>query len=259
MKAFTLIRSRYSVFIALLALVFAISLPAFADDDPDDPPGNGPPPHAGPPNRPGPPDWAGPPGDRGPPPDRGPRFGIGQGQPEPGNDIPNFCTPRRPGRQPGGPPGQAGLSSIALLDFAQDFEGGARGKLIYRWISPLFDYVFNARALEEETAYTLAYLPEPVPSPGVICLGTAVSSPDGDLHLQDALDLQTDLPAEYDANEDEATLALLLASDVDCDTGELAIDWDPDTAVFAVEGMFYVRYIDEEDDENGDNGDNGDD
>lgn len=245
------------VAVAAVAVFFgSLSSSALADDDPGGPPGNGPPPHAGPPSRPGPPDWAGPPEDRGPPAERGPRFGIGRGQPDGvGNGIPNFCTPRHPGRQPGGPPGQAGLSSIALLDFAQSVEGGARGKLIYRWISPLFDYVFNARGLEPETAYTLTYQPEPIPSAGVICLGTGTATADGDLHLQDALDLQTDLPAAYDENEDEAALALVLAVDVDCEDGTMSASWDPSTALFAVEGMFYVRYIDEPDDETGDDDD----
>lgn len=235
---------------ATTLLLLGPGVSAFAQEEPGGPPGNGPPPHAGPPAHRGPPNWAGPPEDRGPPVDRGPRFGFGQEPPpEFGNGIPNFCTPRHPGRQPGGPSGQAGLSSIALLDFAQDIGDGANGKLIYRWISPLFDYVFNARGLEAETAYTLSYQPEPIPSAGVICLGQGISTADGTLHLQDALDLQTDLPAAEDANQDEATLALVLSADVDCEAGSMSPEWDESTAMFAVEGMFYVRWVDDVDDD----------
>ena len=224
----------------LVLLALFIAPPIMADeDDPDD----GPPPHAGPPGGDGPPglatppgrgnppDRQGPPEDRGPPGDRGPRFGNGPDAGPP-SGIPDFCTPRRPAGRGEGPAGQAGLSSIALLDFSDaDEQGDASGKLVYRWIAPLFDFVFNARGLEAEQAYTLAYM-----GSDVICLGSGISTEDGTLHIQDALDIGTDLPA--DDNQDEASLALIANDTDDCAAGAVVL--------LADEGMFYVRYGEED-------------
>ncbi len=178
------------------------------------------------------------------------RGGNGHG-PNNGGSAP-FCG--RPAG--GGPPGQAGLSSIAHLDFSSlepADEDAAAGRLMYRWYAPVFDFVFNARNLPIGEEYTLTYQPQPLPSAGVICLGAGAVNEEGDLHLQDAFDIATDLPAAYDENEDEAILALVLSADVDCEAGTMA-QWQDDAYLFGDEGMFYVRPVAEDDDDDDDNG-----
>ncbi len=213
--------------------------------DPDWSPGDGPPPFAGPPENPGPPE------DPGPPPgDNGNEEGNGDDD----NGIPDFCSSPGAGE---GPDGQAGMSSVAHLDFAlvdeetgDPLEEGSWGKMMYRWIAPMFDYVFNGHELPPGVEYSLTYQPQPLPASGVICLGTGTVNNGGNLHIQDAFDIATDLPAAYDEDEDEAILALVLAEDVDCEAGEM-IEWFPEDYLFGEEGMFYVH----SELENGDNGD----
>jgi hypothetical protein len=172
-----------------------------------------------------------------------------------------FCARGNAGS---GPSGQAGLSSIAHLNFSagqaeddpdgdngnglETFDGWAR--MMYRWYAPVFDYVFNGHQLADGEAYTLTYQPQPVPSPGVICLGDGVVNNGGNLHIQDAFDIATDLPAAYDENEEEAILALVLSADIDCDSGDM-LDWQPEHYLFGDEGMFYVHSDLDDEDENG--------
>lgn len=172
------------------------------------------------------------------------------------NGIPPFCSSEGADT---GPSGQAGLSSIAHLNFSsQDGETGDPvdegpwGRMMYRWIAPVFDFVFNGHELTAGDEYTLTYQPQPLPSEGVICLGSAAVNPGGNLHLQDAFDIGTDLPAAWDANEDEAILALVLTADVDCDAGEM-IEWQPENYLFGEEMMFYVHseLVDDYDDDDG--------
>jgi hypothetical protein len=224
----------------------------------------------------GPPGGFGPPGfDGGPPgldpdfipPGRNPEFSPprreapARGQDDDNGDGngnrrrgPAFCA----GPVGGGPNGQAGLSSIAHLDFSQaetdDEQPVASGRLMYRWIAPVFDFVFNARGLMAGSEYTLTYQPQPLPSAGVICLGAGTATEDGDLHVQNALDIATDLPAAYDENEDLAILALVPSASVDCESGDM-LEWDEDAYLFGDEGMFYVHSELEEDDDDEDNDD----
>jgi len=198
----------------------------------------------GPPSSAGPPPWAG--GD------------DDDDNEEEGDDesgMPDFCSG---GPQPGGPNGQAGLSSIAHLNFSQQapdsdepIEDGAQARIMYRWMAPLFDFVFNAHGLEPEDEHTLTYQPQPLPSSGVVCLATGTVNEEGDLHLQDAFEIGTDLPAQYDENQDEAILALVDTADVDCENGEMTA-WTPENYLFGDEGMFYVDSdLEEEDDGEG--------
>lgn len=190
------------------------------------------------------PDWT--------PPGRDPDFSP----PGPGEDMPGYCAGDG---APIGPGGQAGLSSIAHLNFsATDDEDGESdndgwGRLTYRWIAPVFDYVFNGHELEPDVAFTLTYQPQPMPGDGVICLGQATVNPGGNLHMQDAFDIGTDLPAAWDENENEAVLALVLTDDVDCDNGQM-LNWQPEAYLFGEEMMFYV-HSDLQDDDDEDNGD----
>ncbi len=249
-----------SLLLMLLALGFATS--SMAEDDN----GDGPPTHAGPPGGEGPPGRANPPEGRGPgegngpPANRGPRLGTGrdrQGD-RPGG-IPMFCTP---GGNTGGPAGQSGLSSIAMLDFGlPDGDGDASGKLMYRWIAPLFDFVFNARGLEAETAYSLIAYPKDDESANgeITCLGTATSTTGGTFHLQNALDIETDLPPLENGTGENgqplATIALIShESGFDCTQNGGQIPDDAQEVLQSVEGMFYVRHVDEDEENGNDNG-----
>lgn len=221
----------------LLTLPFLASValaqpgPPFGGDGPPGEPG-GPPSGWSPGD--GPPPWAGPPTE--------PPSGNGDDDNENGNGPPPFCSSDG---APSGPSGQAGVSSIAHVNFSQvDAEGefleeGAWARMMYRWRAPVFDFVFNAHELAPDDEYTLTYQPEPFPSPGVICLGTATVNEEGDLHLEDAFDIDTDLPALYDENEEEATLALVVAAHVNCETGDMS-DWTPEEYLFTEEGIIYV-------------------
>lgn len=225
--------------------------------EPGGPPGNGP-------GGDGPPAWAGPPPWAGNDDDDDAEGSDDDGaEDEEEEGVPDFC---RGGPQPGGPDGQAGMSSIAHLDFSQQdpdtgeaIEDGADARIMYRWMAPLFDFVFNAHGLEPGDEHTLTYQPQPLPSTGVICLSTGIVNEEGDLHLEDAFELDTDLPADYDENEDEAILALVDTVDVDCEAGEMTA-WLPENYLFGDEGMFYVdsdledEEDDEEDDEEGGEG-----
>jgi hypothetical protein len=227
-------------------------------------------PSGGPPGEPGPPGgddgppWGGPPpwaGEPGPPPHAGggddddEEEGDEEGNEDEGG-IPDFCSG---GPQPGGPDGQAGMSSIAHLNFSQKdpdtgeaIEDGAWARVMYRWMAPMWDFVFNAHALPPGDDYSFVYVPEPLgETDGVICFATGTVNEDGDLHLEDAFDIDTDLPAEYDANEDEATLALVPTVDVDCEAGSMNA-WNPADYVMADEGMFYVDSdLEDEEEEEG--------
>jgi len=210
----------------------------------------------------GPPSFAGPPPFAGGDDDDGEDGAGDDDDGEENGGVPDFCSG---GPQPGGPNGQAGLSSIAHLDFSQQdpdtgdpIEDGAEARIMYRWMAPLFDFVFNAHGLEPEGEHTLTYQPQPLPSTGVICLASGVVNEEGDLHLQDAFDIDTDLPASYDDNPDEAILALVDAADVDCETGEMNA-WLPENYLFGDEGMFYVDSDLEEDDGGEDDDEDGED
>lgn len=210
------------------------------------------PPFGGMPGEPGPPPFAGPPENPGPPPGIAPGDGEdeedgdenGDENGEDNSGPPDFCSADGLPRGDG-PDGQAGLSSIAHLDFSlrdledEPLDEGAWGRMTYRWIAPIFDYIFNGHELPIGGEYTLTYQPQPLPSPGVICLGAGTVNDEGDLHLENAFDLDTDLPTEADANEDGAVIALVVSADVDCDLGDM-INWTPENYLFGDEGMFYV-------------------
>jgi hypothetical protein len=250
-------RNRFKLIPALLFSALLIFGPGLAQAQPGPGGPGGPPGHVGPPDNgePGNPPFGFVPPGRDPgfvPPgqdrdDDDDEDGNDDGNDDNGgnrNGIPPFCS--RDGAR-SGPDGQAGLSSIAHLNFSQQdpetgdpLEDGAWGRMMYRWISPVFDYVFNGHELPPGEEYTLTYQPQPLPSEGVICLGDGTVNPGGDLHIQDAFDLATDLPAAYDENEDEAILALVLSSDVDCEAGTMT-EWQPEDYLFGDETMFYVN------------------
>lgn len=216
--------------------------------------GNGPP-EGTPPGRGNGPHWGDPDDDDDwRPGDRGPRFGNPRGEPgDQRDDIPGFCRPG--GHRPGGPGGQAGMSSIAMLDFMppeEDTDSDARGKLVYRWMAPLFDFVLNASGLNPDTDYSLVASYEDQGDGVKKCLGTARSTQGGTLHLQNAWDIGTDLPPEN--NEDEPAYAYLALIEIENDdSGDSECPTAGNEVLEGVEGMFYLRYLDgDEDDEHGD-------
>lgn len=237
--------------VALPLLLFA-PVPFAQPGEPGSPGESGLPDHAGPPDddpseRRGPPDQA-----------------SGSDDQEDGDERrgpPDFCSSDGIGKGPNGdgPNDQAGLSSIAHLEFnaegREDDESWAR--LTYRWIAPVFDYVYNAHNLPPGEDFTLTYQSDPENGEGqVICLGTSTVNEEGDLHVQDAFDLASDLPTEDAENQDEATLVLVPAEDVTCEDGAMAA-WNPIDYVFSDEGMFYVDSDLEEEEEEEEEGEDG--
>ncbi|MBA7525029.1 hypothetical protein ES705_17176 [subsurface metagenome] len=135
--------------------------------------------------------------------------------------------------------GPAGKSNIAhLYLYEKDIDGwdivedGAWGKMKYNMSGPEFDFVFNGHNLkgEVDTEYTLIYYPDPWPGYGLICLGSGTVNEEGDIHIAESLDTG-DLPADFDENEDEAKIWLVLSDDVDCGNAEM-IGWNPTEYLF---------------------------
>jgi hypothetical protein len=189
----------------------------------------------------GPPDHAGSPEDRGSPFSSDDNPGTGNGPPDFANnggddeaDVqqedeendaagglggpPGLC-----GTESEGPEGRAGASHIAHLGFSQrDDEGevvedGATGRMKYTWSGPTFDYVFNGHELEPGDEFTMTYQLEPVGESGAICLGSGTVNDEGDLHIKNSIELNSDLPMADDESEDGALLVAVVSEDVNCE------------------------------------------
>lgn len=139
----------------------------------------------------------------------------------------------------GGPTGPAGKSNVGHLSLFektghpdwQIVEGGAWGKMTYNLSGPEFEFVFNGHGLEAGVEYCLIYYPDPWPGTGLICLGTATANGGGNVHIAASVDTG-DLPAAADANfEKGAKIWLVLATDVDCETGVMSV-WNPTEWLF---------------------------
>jgi len=136
--------------------------------------------------------------------------------------------------------GQAGRSNIAHLYLYQKkpdidntegpwliVEGGAWGKMTYNLSGSTFDFVFNGHGLVPGTVYTLIYYPDPWPGTGLICLGSGTADDYGDVHIEDSVEINTDLPTEADENYlDGAKIWLVPCSYVNCDLGLWVGGWD---------------------------------
>lgn len=223
----------------------------------------------------GPPDHAGGPGNGGPP---------SSGGDHPGNGPPDFANnggdddeadaqeedeendaagglggpPGLCGTDSEGPEGRAGASHIAHLNFSQrDEEGevvddGATGRMKYTWSGPTFDYVFNGHELEPGDEFTMTYQLEPVGESGAICLGSGTVNDEGDLHIKNSIELNSDLPMADDESEDGALLVAVVSEDVDCELDSMDA-YIPEDYLF---GNALVEYRDtdledEEEDEEG--------
>jgi hypothetical protein len=152
-----------------------------------------------------------------------------------------------------GPEGQAGASHVAHTGFGMiDPETGepvaspSSAKMMYFWNGSTFDFVLNAHQLPAGSEWTLTYQPEPLPSSGVICLGSATVNGGSQLHLAGSVELDSNLPPDLDPTADPATqppdalLALVLSADVDCEGGTMT-NFEPDMYLWTNPR---VRYID---------------
>ena len=131
----------------------------------------------------------------------------------------------------------AGNSNTGLLylyekDAAWDIvPGGAWGKMEYKLSGLEFDFVFNGKGLEAGVEYTLIYYPDPWPGTGLICLGSATANNGGNVHIAGPVEIDTDLPADFDDPEYEgAKIWLVLNSDIEC--GVSMTDWNPAEYLF---------------------------
>ena len=125
----------------------------------------------------------------------------------------------------GGKSGQAGKSNIGHLYLRQkDSDGadndpetaednwsivdkGAWGKLKYNLSGPTFDFVFNGHRLEQGIEYSLIYYADFEDrfnvwgghNPGAL-IASGTPDEEGNIHLEDSIDLGMDLPHPDDAN-----------------------------------------------------------
>lgn len=152
-----------------------------------------------------------------------------------------------------GPDGQSGSSHVAHTDFGlvdtatgEPVASSESATMMYFWYGSTFDYVLNAHGLTPGSQWTLTYQPEPLPSPGAICLGSATVNGGGQLHLASSIELNSNLPPALDPTADPATqppdalLALVPTADVDCTAGTLT-NFEPDVYLWTNPR---VRYVD---------------
>jgi len=145
---------------------------------------------------------------------------------------------------PSGPSGKSNIGHVYLYEKVlagtwEIIEGGAWGKMKYILSGDSFVFVFNGHGLEPEQEYTLIYYPDPWPGNGLICFGSDTADGSGNVHIKEAVDVDTGtndngdtncLPADCDTNPG-AKFWLVLSSDVDCDNGMMT-GWNPDEYLF---------------------------
>jgi len=118
------------------------------------------------------------------------------------------------------------------------FQQRVSGTLTFQRAAPTFNFRLHARGLSRQRSYTLIYFHDTWPGDQLVCIASALSSRAGVLHVADRVDLNTSLPAPYDANG--AQLQLVLTADVNCDT-RIMVERNPDAYLF---GKWPVRYMD---------------
>lgn len=120
------------------------------------------------------------------------------------------------------------------------------GRLHYNLWGDKFKFSFHGRRLLPSTEYTLIYFPDPWPGEGkdgkgVICLGHGKTTPrKGNLNIHGRVDIETDLPAPYDANFNPvdpsgavgAKIWLVLSEDVACSDNPRMLNWNPTAYLF---------------------------
>jgi hypothetical protein len=139
---------------------------------------------------------------------------------------------------------------------------GRWGKLDYSLWGDKFKFYFSGRGLPPETNYTLIYYPDPWPGNRLICLGSGQTTlakgkgkglgkgghdgqgtwghKGGNLNIHGDVDIETSLPADYDANfiprspsgAVGAKIWLVLSDDVQCTNGPQMLKWNPTAYLF---------------------------
>jgi hypothetical protein len=141
-------------------------------------------------------------------------------------------------------------------------DDGMWGRLNYNLWGDTFKFSFSGRGLPPETDYTLIYYPDKWPGNGLICLGSGATTPawdkgkslgksghgghgsskhkGGNLNIHGNVEMDTSLPAEYDANFKPmdpsgavgAKIWLVLSDDVQCSNGPQMLNWNPTEYLF---------------------------
>jgi hypothetical protein len=139
---------------------------------------------------------------------------------------------------PKGPTGPAGKSNTAHLylieknpsDWQPVIPVTSWGKMKYNKSGSMFKFVFNGHGLLPTEDYLLIYYPDPWPGNGLIVLGEGMADLEGDVHISNVLELNTDLPAAGDENLG-AKIWLVLYDDVDQVLKKM-IGWNPTDYLF---------------------------
>ena len=151
------------------------------------------------------------------------------------------------------------------------------GKMNYTLWGPTFKFSFEGKKLLPDKNYTLIYYADPWPGSGIggslICLGSGKTSAPkakgkgkggsghsgGNIEIHGNVDIQTSLPAPYDANFTAtppsgavgAKIWLVLSDDVLCPTASapagMMVNWNPTAYLFEYNLIVYERREDPED------------
>ena len=137
------------------------------------------------------------------------------------------------------------------------------GQMKYNLLGENFRFSFQGKRLLPETDYTLIYYPDEWPGKGLVCLGSNMSNPNGNLHIAGNLEILSGLPAPYDKNFNPvapsgaagAKIWLVPAADVQCEAaGEIdaetgmqaeptqMLGWNPASYLFEANLIVY-QYV----------------
>jgi len=106
------------------------------------------------------------------------------------------------------------------------------GAVLYERQAPTFNFRVDVLGLLPLHQYTLIYFPDPMPGDNLLCLGSGFSNEQGKLLFAHNIEINTHMPADYDANfPNGARLRLVLSSDVDCKSRKF-VDWRPSEYLF---------------------------
>jgi len=150
----------------------------------------------------------------------------------------------------GGPTGPSGKSNVGHLYLREKdpatweiVEHGAWGKMKYKLSGPAFDFVFNGHELNPGGDYTLIYYPDydggnPWPRVDIRCLAHGAANEEGNIHLAEAVELNSNLPMSYDYNTG-AKIWLVESSAVECEPTNTMSGWNPTEYLFEYDLINY--------------------